>query len=100
VKRSDSGPWLDASGPDDAAKYQRAPEARAWKGFAAPEDLSRSASGSLLQNKRGRSGPPVGPQASKGAGTDAQKTAQEKVSGRLQRLSDLRGTNPPRPQGH
>lgn len=53
-KRFGSGPWLDASGPDDAALYARPTGAGSWKGFAAPRKLDGSTSGLLLQGKRSR----------------------------------------------
>ena len=53
-KRSGLGPWLDASGPEDAARYQQRTEAGTWKGFAAPKDLGATTSGRLLQSKRTR----------------------------------------------
>jgi hypothetical protein len=53
-KRFGHGPWLDASGPDDAARYRKPTEAGIWKGFAVPEKLDGSTSGLLLQNKRSR----------------------------------------------
>ena len=48
------GPWLDASGPEDAARYRKRTEAGTWKGFAAPKDLGATTSGRLLQSKRTR----------------------------------------------
>ncbi len=48
------GPWLDASGPEDAARYWQRTEAGNWKGFAAPKDLGATTSGRLLQSKRTR----------------------------------------------
>jgi hypothetical protein len=46
------GPWLDASGPEDEARYRKRTEAGNWKGFAVPKDLGATTSGRLLQNKR------------------------------------------------
>lgn len=46
------GPWLDASGPEDASRYRRRSEAGNWTEYAAPEDLDGSSSGHLLQSKR------------------------------------------------
>ena len=46
--------WLDASGPEDAARYRKRTEAGTWKGFVAPTDLGASTSGRLLHNKRTR----------------------------------------------
>ena len=43
------GPWLDASGPEDAARYRKRTEAGTWKGFAAPKDLEATTSGRLLR---------------------------------------------------
>ena len=48
------GPWLDASGPEDAARYRQRSEAGNWKGFTAPTDLGATSSGRLLQGKRTR----------------------------------------------
>lgn len=53
-KRFGLGPWLDASGPEDATRYRKQTEAGIWKGFAAPKDLGATTSGRLLQNKRTR----------------------------------------------
>jgi hypothetical protein len=53
-KRFGLGPWLDASCPEDAARYRKRTEAGTWKGFAAPKDLGGTTSGLLLQNKRTR----------------------------------------------
>jgi hypothetical protein len=53
-KRFGSGPWLDASGPDDAARYARPIGAGTWEGFAAPRKLDGSTGGLLLQAKRSR----------------------------------------------
>jgi hypothetical protein len=51
-KRVGSGPWLDASGPDDAVRYRKWTDAGIWKGFAVPEKLDGSTSGALLARKR------------------------------------------------
>jgi hypothetical protein len=53
-KRFRSGPWLDASGPDDATRYRKPSEAGTWKGFAVPKKLDGSSSGRLLGSKRSR----------------------------------------------
>ena len=53
-KRFGFGPWLDASGPEDAARFRKPTEAGTWKGFTVPEDLGGTTSGELLQNKRRR----------------------------------------------
>jgi hypothetical protein len=53
-KRFGFGPWLDASGPGDAARYRRPAEAGTWKGYAAPGKLDGSTSGHLLRSKRSR----------------------------------------------
>ena len=53
-KRFGLGPWLDASGPEDAARYRRRTDAGTWKGFVAPTDLGASTSGRLLESKRSR----------------------------------------------
>ncbi len=61
VKRFGFGPWLDASGPEDAGRYRQNTESRPWEGFAVPEDLEGTSSGLLLGNKRSRGGPVVEP---------------------------------------
>ena len=53
-KRFGRGPWLDASGPDDAVRYRRPREYGTWKGYAPPENLDGSSSGHLLRTKRSR----------------------------------------------
>jgi ribosomal protein L37AE/L43A len=53
-KRFGFGPWLDASGPEDAARYRKPSEAGIWKGFTVPKDPKGSNSGVLLASKRGR----------------------------------------------
>ncbi len=53
-KRFGFGPWLDASGPEDAARYRRPTEAGTWTGYTAPEKLDGSTSGHLLGSKRSR----------------------------------------------
>jgi hypothetical protein len=53
-KRFGFGPWLDASGPDDAGRYRKPSEAGIWKGFDVPKDLKGSSSGVLLGSKRAR----------------------------------------------
>jgi hypothetical protein len=52
-KRFGFGPWLDASGPEDEARY-RANGAGNWEGFAAPRILDDSTGGLLLRSKRSR----------------------------------------------
>jgi hypothetical protein len=53
-KRYGFGPWLDASGPDDAVRFRKRSEAGTWKSFTVPKDLSGTTSGALLRNKRSR----------------------------------------------
>jgi hypothetical protein len=53
-KRFGFGPWLDASGPEDEARYHKPSEAGVWKGFSVPKDLKGSNSGVLLGSKRSR----------------------------------------------
>jgi hypothetical protein len=53
-KRANFGPWLDASGPEDAARFETRTVAHAWRGFAVPSDLDGTTSGALLQGKRER----------------------------------------------
>jgi hypothetical protein len=47
-------PRLEASGPEDAARYGRRTEAGIWKGYAAPKEPGKSDSGRLLRGKRSR----------------------------------------------
>lgn len=54
LKRAWLGPWRDASGPEDAARYERRSHAGIWKGYAPPGELDGSGSGHLLQIKRAR----------------------------------------------
>jgi len=56
VKGFGLGPWLDASGPEDAARYRKATDAGTWKGYEPPGRLDGSTSGHLLENKRTRGG--------------------------------------------
>jgi hypothetical protein len=58
LKRSRLGPWLDASGPEDAAKYRGKGGAKSWLGFSIPEDHGDTTTGLLLRKKRlrGRDG--------------------------------------------
>jgi hypothetical protein len=53
-KRFGFGRWLDASGPEDAARFGKPTDAGIWKGFAVPKDLKGSNSGVLLGSKRSR----------------------------------------------
>jgi hypothetical protein len=52
VKRYWFGPWLDASGPEDAARYRKPTDAGTWTEFAVSEHLDDSTGGQLLKNKR------------------------------------------------
>jgi hypothetical protein len=51
-KKFRSGPWLDASGPEDADKFRRVGGAGNWEGFESPRDLEGSTTGHLLKDKR------------------------------------------------
>lgn len=51
-KRFGMGPWFDASGPEDEARYCKRSQAGQWQGFMAPRDLDATTSGRLLKNKR------------------------------------------------
>lgn len=57
LRRIGFGPWRDASGPEDASKFQRSPENGAWRGFQIPENPGETTSGLLLRNKRQRNPP-------------------------------------------
>ncbi len=54
LKRGWMGPWHDASGPEDAARYERRSHAGIWKGYTPPGEPEGSRSGHLLQSKRMR----------------------------------------------
>lgn len=60
VKLGPEGEWWDASGPEDADKYQSKAESRRWAGFTVPSDLGGTTSGRLLGNKRSRGKPTDG----------------------------------------
>jgi hypothetical protein len=51
-QRRGLGPWLDASGPENDARFRRLTDAGTWKGYTRPKDLSGTTSGALLRNKR------------------------------------------------
>jgi hypothetical protein len=53
-KRFGFGPFLDASGSEDAGRYRKPTVAGLWIGFKPPDDadLARSTSGLLLRHKR------------------------------------------------
>jgi hypothetical protein len=46
------GPWIDASGPEDADKFRRPGGAGTWEGFEVPSDLEGTTTGHLLKDKR------------------------------------------------
>ena len=46
------GPWQDASGLEDAARYRKRTDAGNWRGLSVPKELGTSTSGRLLQEKR------------------------------------------------
>jgi hypothetical protein len=51
-KRFGLGPWLDAGGPEDAAKYSGKTPVRTWVGFSVPKATGDTTSGALLRSKR------------------------------------------------
>ena len=51
-RRFGLGPWLDASGPEDAARYRKPTESGIWKGFVVSDDVEPTTSSRLLQTKR------------------------------------------------
>ena len=51
LKRYGLGPWLDATGPQDAARYRKPTDAGTWKGYEPPGRLDDSTSGHLLENQ-------------------------------------------------
>jgi hypothetical protein len=54
LKRSWSGPWLDASGPDDAAIFSGKSRAHRWLGYAVPQEGTDTTTGKLLGSQRRR----------------------------------------------
>jgi hypothetical protein len=46
------GPWLDASGPEDDARFRGTSRSGTWEGFSVPAEPGGSTSGALLRNKR------------------------------------------------
>jgi hypothetical protein len=54
LKRSWSGPWLDASGPEDAAIFSSKSRAHRWLGYAVPQDGTDTTTGKLLGSQRRR----------------------------------------------
>ena len=54
LKRFGFGPWLDASGPEDAGRYHKPSDYGTWKAFDIPRNLEGSSSGLLLGHKRSR----------------------------------------------
>jgi hypothetical protein len=52
LKKFGFGPWLDASGHEDAGRYRNRSEAGVWKEYAVPDKLDGSSCGILLQSKR------------------------------------------------
>ncbi len=90
-KRFGLGPWLDASGPEDAARYRKRTGAGTWKGFVAPDDLGASTSGQLLQSKRTRDLPGgIRHQPHPPTRTQRLEDAEQKARAALNHLRDLR----------
>lgn len=98
-KRFGFGPWLDASGPEDAQRFRKRSEAGTWKSFTLPQDLSASTSGALLQNKRSRDLTEVVRRMPHHAGQGpSNKLAAQKVNRALARLDNLRGDSTASPK--
>jgi hypothetical protein len=53
-KRFGFGPWLDASGPEDAPRYRGKAAVKRWVGFSTPQDPGETTTGLLLRNQRRR----------------------------------------------
>ena len=53
-KRFGFGPWLDASGDEDDARYRGKSGSKPWLGYVAPEESSGTIPGALLRSKRAR----------------------------------------------
>jgi hypothetical protein len=92
VKRFWFGPWLDASGPDDAVRYRRPSDAGTWTEFAVSEHPDDSTSGQLLKNKR--SGHPTDEKARrpiyKPEPSPRLEEARARVRGFFDRLNEIR----------
>jgi hypothetical protein len=92
VKRYWFGPWLDASGPEDAARYRKPTDAGTWTEFAVSEHLDNSTSGQLLKNKR--SGPQPDDKARRPIYTPKPnprlEEARAKVRGFFERLNQIK----------
>jgi hypothetical protein len=87
-KRFGSGPWLDASGPEDEDRYRR--PAGIWKGYAAPKELKGTSSGVLLGSKRSRDLPgEVRRRPPRPAAGRRLEEAERKVRQFLKNLHDL-----------
>ena len=90
-KRSGFGPWIDASGPEDAGRFRKPTEAGIWTGFRTPEDLGGTTSGELLRNKRTRDLSTVVKRQPHGTGRLHRiEDAEQKVHKVLLRLRQLR----------
>jgi hypothetical protein len=91
VKRFGFGPWIDASGPEDAARYRKPTDAGVWKGYEAPGQLDESTSGHLLENKRSRGSPGEGMwHASPSSSGRRIEDARRKVRAVLGKLREIR----------
>lgn len=89
LKKFGFGPWLDASGPEDAGRYRKRSEAGVWKEYTAPDKLDGSSCGLLLQSKR--SGDLVGEVHTAPQGPDERRRLEEaerKVRRFLERWHD------------
>jgi len=90
-KRFGLGPWLDASGPEDAVRFRKPTEAGIWRGFTIPKNLEGTTSGELLRNKRGRDlSAIVKRQPHRTGRLHLDEDAERKVHGALLRLRELR----------
>ena len=92
VKRFGLGPWLDATGPEDAAKYCRTTDAGTWRGYEPPGRLDDSTSGHLLEIKRSRGG--AGQEIWHAPSTGSARRIEDagrKVRSALMRLREIRG---------
>src|SRR4051794_36752303 len=92
LKRYGLGPWLDATGQQDAAKYRKPTDAGTWKGYEPPGQLDDSTSGHLLEIKRsqGRAGQEIWHAPSTGSARRIED-AGRKVRSALLRLREIRG---------
>jgi len=92
MKRYGLGPWLDATGPQDAARYRKDTDAGTWKGYEPPGRHADSTSGHLLEDKRSRGGTYQEIWHAPSTGSNRRiEDAGRKVRAALAKLREIRG---------